>query len=208
MTLIIGIAGLRASGKTSLACNLENIYNKQKNGGGLDVFRMATSDILIEWAEKHGITTDKKALQGIYEVLAKERGKEVLSKLMLRKLDVRQEDVFIIEGLRKQSDILYLERFSKTRGGTLVLIYLYAIYGTRFRRFNQLLETTGKRKIDIEDFHELEGHLCERDHARVSKAVIGRGGLYLNTTNLNEESVLRRVLEHVADIGEHEQGAG
>ncbi len=187
MNTLIGIAGSTASGKTSVAANLEEKYG---------AWRMRYSAILADLADERGIPHDKASLQHLSTELRATHSEDFLTRLMRERVACSNADIIVIEGNRRMVDIKLLETLAKETGRTLTLLYIDADTESRFMRINGRLESEGKPPLTRDAFDTLENDECEEELPLV-RTYIETHGTLLDTTSLSLEQVLEMVEKHI-----------
>lgn len=181
---IIGIAGPTASGKTTVARQLEE---------RLGARRIKYSDILIDLARERGLDeNDKATLQNLFLTEREVRGEDFLS----RELEVRIASIdapyLVIEGNRRLADIAALHRFAELKMCSLVLLFIDASADTRFVRYNRRLEDAGSAAISRAAFDTLEQNGAE-DEISELREIFKQDGLYITTDALDPEAVFAEI---------------
>lgn len=181
---IIGIAGPTASGKTTVARQLEE---------HLGARRIKYSDILIDLARERGLDADDKAtLQNLFLTEREVRGEDFLS----RELEVRIASInapyLVIEGNRRLADAAALRRFATLKKCPLLLLFIDASADTRFARYNRRLESSGAAAISRAAFDALEQNGAE-DEIGALREMFTKDGMYIQTDVLEPEDVFTQI---------------
>jgi len=190
--MIIGIAGPTASGKTTVANDLEEQYGAT---------RLRYSAILAEIAREQGLDpSDKATLQKLYLKGRKERGEDFLAKEMLNRLEGVTNDLIVIEGNRRLVDIDAMRHIAKARENELCFIFIDASVDVRLARYNARLIDMGDEPIPLEKFCELERNESERELEEI-REIFRTEGTIINTDNLDAPETMRKVTEFLGFIG-------
>lgn len=190
-TMLFGIAGPTAGGKTTVA---ECIVHEYKAG------YLRYSDILASIASDRGLDpTDKVSLQGLYITLRKERGEGWLAEEIAEKAeDLHCEDL-VIEGNRRKIDLETLRDVADRRNEKLVFVFVDATIQTRFKRYNDRLEQKGKLAVTWEDFEELESSPAENEVDDL-RQYAEANGIYIDSDEYDVDTMNTKVLKMLQGI--------
>ncbi len=179
-TMLFGIAGPTASGKTTVTDAVIENYQAEYIR-----YSMLLSEIAVE---RDLDPTDKATLQGLYVTLRKERGEGWLANAIADRIGEEKCEHLIIEGNRRKVDLDTLKDVADRRKEKLVFIFIDASLDTRFKRYNNRLETENKESITFEEFERLERNPAEDvidDLPQNAK----QSGIYIETDGDNIEEV-------------------
>lgn len=147
MKLIIGITGLIAAGKGTSASYLKAKYGASHYtfstmlGNALDRFYLERSrDNFIKMSE---------AIRGTF-------GEDTMARTMAKDVEKNENDLIVIEGVRRMADIEYLKEMEG-----FVLVEIFADMKTRFERLKKRAEKTDDAGKTFEQF--------EADHQRTTE---------------------------------------
>ncbi len=140
--IIIGLAGEIASGKTTATEYLKEKYKAVS-------FRFST--ILREMLEKIYIPETRENLQYLSIILRKQFGEDILSKAIAEKIKECDNNIVIIEGVRRLSDVEYIRDLPN-----FYLIYLKSDDRKRFERVSKRNENEDDKGKTWEEFQKDE----------------------------------------------------
>ena len=110
------------SGKTTIKEFIQN----------MDYSVIAMGDVIREEAKKRGLKPNAKNLGRIMILLREEEGPEIVAKRCVKKIQVSEQRVLVIDGLRSLSEV---EEFRKHFAGFTII----GIHASPKTRFNRLL---------------------------------------------------------------------
>lgn len=178
---LIGVGGPTASGKTTAAKNLIKHF-------GADTNRF--SSILATIANDIGLPTDKENLQNLSTSLRTRLGEDALARGMCEWVKTSKNDVIVVEGLRRMTDIESLARVAAETGRTWSFFYIDATYEERFARYTKRLVDEGKEAPTEEVFNALENQECENELPQLKE----RAHAVIDNTDLSQEEVKTKAL--------------
>lgn len=135
---IFGITGKIACGKGSLADYLIKKYHAKKFG---------FSDPLKETLSTYDIELTRQNLQLLSTLLRKNFSEDVLARALMKRTFEAQEDIVIIDGVRRLTDI---ENFRKLKNFSL--IFIDTDEKLRYARYVKRNQGPGDEKMSYEDF--------------------------------------------------------
>jgi dephospho-CoA kinase len=175
--LILGFTGQIASGKGTAAKYLENKYNASTYK-----FSTPLRDIL----HRAHIEENRQNLQTLSRIMRENFGEDILAKIIAEDVKNESNKFIIIDGIRRPSDIIYLE---KIQG--FVLANIFADIEKRFERITSRNENSDDSKKTFEEFQKDnlgESELKISEIAEKATEKIDNNGsindLYANLDNL------------------------
>ena len=185
-SMLIGIAGPTASGKTTVAKRLERDHGAR---------RLRYSEILQEIARERGLDPDdKETLQELFTGIREERGEEWLTEELKERAAKIKVPLLVIEGNRRKVDIDTLHEVAAARGELLKFIFIDASVEERFKRYNNRMRRQGDPVVNMTQFMELETDPAE-DEIDNLRELAKREGVYIDTDNHKVEETMSVVEE-------------
>lgn len=175
---IFGITGKIACGKGSLADYLIKKYRAKKFG---------FSDPLKETLSMYDIELTRHNLQLLSTLLRKNFSEDVLARALMKRALEAQEDIVIIDGVRRLTDI---ENFRKLKNFSL--IFIDTDKKLRFARYTKRNQSPGDEKMSYEDF-------IKKDNAESENQIEGlkKFANHIITNNGSVEELLRKTDETI-----------
>ncbi|NYZ78677.1 AAA family ATPase [Candidatus Micrarchaeota archaeon] len=119
--LVIGVAGMRAAGKT--------IVNEVAKEMGVKSMEMRS--IVVEMMKDKGIEITNRSLREFADELRKKEGYDIVAKKMIERINGMNEKALVVNGIRGYEE---LKRFGEAFGNNFVLIGVFAPQKVRFDR--------------------------------------------------------------------------
>jgi len=182
--MVIGIAGPTASGKTTVANNLEELYG---------AVRVRYSAILAEIARDRGLDpSDKATLQKLYLEGRKTEGEDFLARKVIKQLVPITNDLIVIEGNRRLVDVDALRSIAAARDDELKLIFIDASVETRYNRYCDRLRELGDEPVMFKEFCTLEKNEAEAEISDL-RSIFEKEGMIIDTDHLNTADTMKKV---------------
>jgi dephospho-CoA kinase len=163
---IIGVVGMQASGKGSVARYLAETHNAS-------IHRF--SSLLREIAERLYILQTHDNLQNLSATLRLNFGEDVLARVISKDVQADPADIVVIDGVRRFADILFLRELPN-----FTLIKVEAEQDLRYKRLVDRAENVGDDKKSYNDFIEDERKEADREipqiMAQTDNAIDNNGG--------------------------------
>ncbi len=138
--IIIGLVGPIASGKGETKKYL------QKNYGATE-HRFST--MLRDLLDRMHIEQSRENLQGISTILRQRFGEDLLAKVLTEDVKNDNQELIVIDGIRRMADIAYLKELSG-----FCLVSIDADEKTRYQRVVSRNENPGDGEKSFEDFQK------------------------------------------------------
>jgi len=151
--IIIGLVGLQASGKGSVAKYLAQTHNAS-------IHRFST--MLRDIAERLYIVQNRDNLQNLSSTLRLNFGEDLLAKVMAKDVETDPAEIVVIDGVRRFADIIFLRDIPHFR-----LIKIDTDQDLRFKRLVDRAENVGDDKKSYQDFVEDERREADREIPQV-----------------------------------------
>lgn len=164
---ILGLTGPIASGKGTVRKYVENKY-----GGKYFRFSSIIRDILI----RIGQETSRSNMAKVSVALRNEFGQNILSKVIAEDIKKADNDIIVLDGIRRISDIEYLKDLPG-----FILVKIDADPKIRYERMVRRNENAGDREKTFEQF--MKDHENGADNelptvmAKATKFLDGNGNL-------------------------------
>ncbi len=146
--LIIGITGEMASGKTTVT-----EYIKKHHGGVSFRFSTMLRDVL----GRIHIDETREHLQTLSTILRTSFGDDLMSKVIAKDVAQATDDIIIVEGIRRPSDVTYLSELPGFH-----LVGITADMRTRYERITARSENPDDQNKTCEAFQEEQKHESEQ----------------------------------------------
>ena len=183
-SMLIGIAGPTASGKTTVAKRLERDHGAR---------RLRYSEILQEIARERGLDPDdKETLQELFTTIRDERGEEWLTEELKVRAAKVKVPLLVIEGNRRKVDVDTLHEVAAARGELLKFIFIDAGAEERFKRYNNRMRRQGDPVVNMTQFIELEADPAE-DEVQDLRELAKREGVYINTDDHKVDETMAEI---------------
>jgi dephospho-CoA kinase len=153
--IVIGLVAELAGGKGAVTD-----YLKGKHGAVS--FRF--SDPLRETLEIYDIKKNRKNLQDIAILLLNNFGQDLLSKAMAKKAKESKEELIVIDGVRRFTDIEHLTKLPEFR-----LVYINTDNDTRYKRYVARNENPGDDKVSPGGFIQMQQAEADKQIPEVGK---------------------------------------
>lgn len=101
--IIIGLAGIIASGKDTVADYLVKKYNAEK---------VSFSEPLRDILNRLYLPIDRAHLSGLAQILIDRFGPDVLSKTIAKGIEQSEKEIFVLPNIRRKEDYSALEKFN------------------------------------------------------------------------------------------------
>lgn len=138
--IIIGLAGKMASGKEAAGKYLAEKYGAKK---------IRFSDPLRQMLDVMDLPDSRKNLQTLSTSVRQNFGDDILSKAMMKLVSGLKDNLIIIDGVRRKTDI---ENFRNSK--KFFLIYIEASTETRYARSVARAENPSDREMTREEFEK------------------------------------------------------
>ncbi len=163
--LVLGITGEMAAGKTTITD-----YIKERHGGVSFRFSTMLRDVLT----RMHIDETREHLQKLSTILRKQFGDDLMSKVIAEDVAAATDDVIIVEGIRRPSDVTYLKDLPGFH-----LIAIDADLQTRYERIIERSENPDDQEktfgqFKAEQSQESEGKI--REIMKDAEVVINNNG--------------------------------
>ena len=119
--LVIGVAGMRAAGKTTV-----NEVAKE-----LGVSSMEMRSIVVEMMKEKGIEINNRTLREFADELRKKEGYDVVARKTIERIRSMRDKALVVNGIRGYEE---LKRFKEVFGDNFVLIGVFAPQKMRLDR--------------------------------------------------------------------------
>jgi dephospho-CoA kinase len=119
--LVIGVAGMRAAGKTTV--------NEVAKDMGINSMEMRS--IVVDMMKEKGIEITNRSLREFADDLRKREGYDVVARKMIERINGTKERALVVNGIRGYEE---LKRFREAFGDEFVLIGVFAPQKMRFER--------------------------------------------------------------------------
>lgn len=153
--LIFGIVGGLASGKTTLAEHLSTTYN-------CNTYRYST--MLRDILERIYVEETRSNLQELSTFLRSQFGQDVMSKVIAKDVERDPNDIVVVEGIRRPTDITYLRELPGFH-----LIFVDAEQHLRYERIIQRGENKDDAFKTFEAFQADESAEADRLISEIAK---------------------------------------
>ncbi len=163
--IILGIAGEIASGKGTVAEYLKKKHNASS-------YRFST--ILRDILDRLHLEQSRKNMQNLSTSLRESFGEDALAKVMAEDVKEEQNNLIIIDGVRRLDDIKYLREIPEFK-----LIYIDADIKKRYERILKRRENPDDKNKTFEEFereHQSESELQIKDLKNHADVVIDNNG--------------------------------
>jgi dephospho-CoA kinase len=167
--LILGFTGLIASGKDASKKYLEQKY-------GAKSFRFST--ILRDVLNRLDLPTNRDNMINVSTALRETFGQDLLAKVMAKDTAATKEDIVVVDGVRRLSDIKYLNEIPE-----FILISIEADPKIRYERMLARDENEGDAKKTFADFNA--DH--EKETEKTIPEVMAAAKYHLNNNGKLEE---------------------
>lgn len=167
--LILGFVGLPASGKGTSAEYFQKKY-------GASTYRFST--MLFDLLQRIYLETNRDNLIKMSEAIRSTFGEDTMAKVMAKDAQSDQNNIIIVDGIRRMADIEYLSQLPN-----FVLIEIFAEPRTRYERLIQRSEKPDDKTKTFEQFME--------DHKR--------------STEMSIPEVASHATEHIDNNGSSEE---
>ena len=151
--LIIGLVGMQASGKGSVAKYLAQAHNAS-------IHRFST--MLRDIAERLYIVQNRDNLQNLSSTLRLNFGEDLLAKVMAKDVESDPAEIVVIDGVRRFADILFLRELPHFK-----LIKIETDQDLRFKRLVDRAENVGDDKKTYNEFVNDERKEADREIPQV-----------------------------------------
>lgn len=138
MSIIIGLAGPMASGKTTVTNFLKKEYGASTHG-----FSTMMRDVL----DRLYIEQTRTNLQTLSTIVRQSFGEDTFAKVMAKDVAADTHDIVVVEGIRRPADIVYLKELQN-----FVLVAITADEKTRFDRISVRTENNDDQGKTFEQF--------------------------------------------------------
>ncbi len=138
MKKIIGLVGQIASGKGTVAEYLEKEYKA-------NTYRFST--ILRDVLNRLDIDLTRENLQDISTLLRQKFGEDLLAKVMASDVKNDENEIVVVDGIRRMADIKYLQELDNFK-----LLSIVADPKMRYNRLIERSENSGDSAKSFEDF--------------------------------------------------------
>lgn len=176
--LILGLAGEMGCGKGTIA---KHIVGEHK--GSSHRFSTVLRDVL----DRLHIEQSRDNLQIISTSLRKNFGEDLLSKVMYKDTLNDSHEVVVVDGVRRMSDILYLENVPHFK-----LIYVEADIKIRYERIVKREENSDDDKKSFSEFEKSNQDESEsqiRDLKNYANYIVDNNGTFVDLYNQIEKII-------------------
>lgn len=153
--IVLGLVGELAGGKGTITD-----YLKEKHGAAS--FRF--SDPLRESLEIYDLETSRENMQNISTILRENFGENLLAKAMAKKARESDENLIIIDGVRRFTDIENLTKLPEFH-----LVFITADNKTRYERYIKRNENPGDDSVTMEEFEKMQTAEADQQIPEVGK---------------------------------------
>lgn len=174
--IILGFVGEMVSGKGTVA-----EYLQKNHGAGTHRF----STMLRDVADRLYLEKSRLNLQKLSQILRENFSQDIMARVMAEDVKNDTNDVVIIEGIRRFSDIEYLKKIENFK-----LVYITADIKTRYDRLTKRQENTDDQLKSFKDFQKDHGHESESQIQEV-----GASAEYTIDNNSSFEELYKQVEE-------------
>jgi dephospho-CoA kinase len=136
--IIIGLVGQIASGKGTVAEYLEKNYNAT-------TYRFST--ILRDVLKRLHVDISRENLQDLSTILRQRFGEDLLAKVMAGDVKKTDNNIVVIDGIRRMADIKYLKELKNFK-----LLSVVADPKIRYTRLIERSENSGDNQKTFKDF--------------------------------------------------------
>lgn len=153
--IILGITGEIASGKTTVANYLEKKYNAQG-------FKF--SGVLRDILKRLYLADSRNNMQIISSALRENFTQDILSKTILQDIKKSKNKLIITEGIRRPSDIKYLQNFKN-----FYIIAINANAKIRYKRLTERSENPDDKNKTWQEFKQDSAREAELEIKNIAK---------------------------------------
>lgn len=179
---VIGIIGMPASGKGTIAEYIERVYGTPK---------LRFSDALSTILERLGIEKTRDHQITLSEVLRETCGEDILSRAIQIGIATSPAETLIVDGVRREGDIATLKAVSSFH-----LLGVDADARTRYERSRQREEKSGESELSFEDFQKLD----QRSTEVTTRALMASAEIIFDN-NKTKDSLYQQINEYLSAIG-------
>ncbi|MDD5464354.1 MAG: AAA family ATPase [Candidatus Moranbacteria bacterium] len=165
--LILGITGEMGSGKGTIAKHI-----MQQHKGSVHKFSTILRDVL----DRLYLEQSRDNLQALSTMLRKTYGEDIMAKGMYHDAENNENDLVVVDGVRRMSDITYLKELPHFK-----LVYVEADMENRYERIAKRGENPDDAKKTFEEFqkaHENESEIQIRDLKNYASYIVNNDGTY------------------------------
>ncbi|TAK96590.1 hypothetical protein EPO05_01450 [Patescibacteria group bacterium] len=163
--LVLGFTGEIASGKGTASKYVVEKYQAVS-------YRFST--MLRDLLKRMYLEDSRENMQKISTVLRQNFGEDIMAKVMFNDAKESQQNVVVIDGIRRLADITYLKELPEFK-----LVYIEATMEKRFERIVKRGENPDDQAKTLEQFqrdHQAETELQIKDLKQYASAVIDNNG--------------------------------
>lgn len=167
--IILGLTGQIATGKGTAAAYLKEKYSAS-------TYRFST--ILRDLVDRIYIPQSRENLQDLSEFLRERFGEDVLAKVMAEDVKKDQNNLIVIDGIRRPDDVKYLKEIPG-----FILVHIFADMEKTYERIVMRGENTDDTQKTFEQFqkdHERESELKIAEIAGQAQETIDNNGTIEN----------------------------
>lgn len=180
--IVIGIIGMPASGKGTVANYLEKTYGAPK---------LRFSDALSKILDRLGIEKTRDRQITLSEVLRETCGEDILSRAIQIGVHTSASPLVVVDGVRRDGDIITLKEVADFH-----LLGVDADVRTRYERAKQRAEKPEEANQSFEDFMRLE----ERSTEITTKALMQHANVILEN-NGSFDDLYKQVDQYLDALG-------
>lgn len=166
---IIGIAGEMVAGKTTAATHLIEKYGAQS-------YRFST--ILRDVANRLHIENSRNNLASLSTILREQFGQDLLAKVVGKDVQESNEDLIVIDGVRRLEDIRYLKELPE-----FTLVYISLDIQERYNRILTRRENPDDADKTFEEFQKDNNAEAESEIPELEK----HAGLIIDNSGVVED---------------------
>ncbi len=162
---IIGLVGLIASGKGTIAQHL-------KDYKGADIFRFSTS--LRDVLDRLHCEITRANMQNLSQALREALGQDILAKVIADDVKQSKKDLVVVDGIRRWEDMKFLKKMDN-----FILVRVMADSETRYERLLKRAENQGDNSKTYEEFlqdHKKETEISIPEIMKEAKEEIDNNG--------------------------------
>ena len=148
--IILGFTGQIACGKGTIAQYIQDTHSASN-------YRFST--MLRDVLDRFNLEHTRKNLVGISEYLRNTHGEDIMAKTMASDVEKDQNNIIVVEGIRRMADIAYL---SKLPNFTLV-----KIEATPEKRYERIIKRGENKDDNTKTFEEFQ-----KDHKQPTEVTI------------------------------------
>ena len=175
--IILGFVGEMASGKGTIAEYLKEKYNASSH-------RFST--MLRDVADRLYIEKNRENLQRLSTVLRENFSQDLMSKVLAKDVDNDKNNVIVVDGVRRFSDITYLKKINNFK-----LVYVTADIKKRYERLLKRTENTDDQLKSFEEF--------KNDHKQEAEIEIVEVGTKADF-KINNDGSFKELYDQIEEI--------